>query len=408
MAYVLSLRPHSPLKRSFSDDPYLKPCSPSKEPFLGPLGDITACNTSACSLYTLGSNSSNVWSRGNENISPLASQSLLNLVPESKSYDFKVQRVEHRPRKRSHGVTRVPPSLSRATAPSNPFSKKKRNLQHVSEFPFGKESSTEDADPDDDNIEESDLIGLYEAIHVPLPDGRFPGNSGNDEKITQKVMPVSLSAEPQPFRRWMSTLRRRHLHRHREPHMSFDGAGEVLVVRSPLSTTSDTMRRNSESMTSSMGFVTAVKTISITIASTSLAPTSERNAQKKLRLGNRSSNTDARRSTESHRGGLGPVIDESAWLRSLQRRKVVEELIASEESYIADLKVLINVTQPLQINRSYQLTWSTGLLHDSYRSSCLAQPYQVIHTTEYSSDLAITRRAHRRTSAGHSTSRLYQ
>lgn len=72
---------------------------------------------------------------------------------------------------------------------------------------------------------------------------------------------------------------------------------------------------------------------------------SERAEHKTTRFGNRSSNTDARRSIDSNRGGLGPVLDESAWLRSLQRRKVVEELIASEESYIADLKVLINVRE---------------------------------------------------------------
>lgn len=48
---------------------------------------------------------------------------------------------------------------------------------------------------------------------------------------------------------------------------------------------------------------------------------------------------------DSHRGLLGPIMDESAWLRSLQRRKIVEELIASEEGYIADLKVLINVRE---------------------------------------------------------------
>jgi hypothetical protein len=96
-----------------------------------------------------------------------------------------------------------------------------------------------------------------------------------------------------------------------------------------------------------MAFVTAVKSTSITIASTSIAPTSAKGPQSKARLGNRSSNTDARRSMDSHHGGLGPVIDESAWLRSLQRRKVVEELIASEEGYIADLKVLINVSDSL-------------------------------------------------------------
>lgn len=45
---------------------------------------------------------------------------------------------------------------------------------------------------------------------------------------------------------------------------------------------------------------------------------------------------------ESNAGSLGPIIDEGAWLRSVQRRKVLEELIASEESYIGDMKVLVN------------------------------------------------------------------
>ena len=345
MAYVLSLRPHSPLKRSFSDNPYLQSCSPLKEPFLGPLNDITARNTSACSLYTLGSNRSNIWNLGNENTPPLTSQSLLNLVPEKQGYDFAVEHADHGPRKRNCGVNRVPPLLSRTAAPSNPFSRKNRELQYVAESSSSSESSADGMNLDDNHIEESELFDLYEAIHVPLPEGRFSDNGGGGQQNVQDSIPVPPPAEPQPFRRWMSTLRRRHLQRRKKPEMSFDGTEEVLAVRSPLSTTTDSVRRTSESMTSSIGFVTTVKTTSITVASTSIAPTSERGLRSKVRLGNRSSNTDARRSMESHRGGLGPVIDESAWLRSLQRRKVVEELVASEESYIADLKVLINVNK---------------------------------------------------------------
>ena len=45
----------------------------------------------------------------------------------------------------------------------------------------------------------------------------------------------------------------------------------------------------------------------------------------------------------SHRGTLGPIVDESAWLRSLQRRKVAGKLIVSEGGYIADIKILIEI-----------------------------------------------------------------
>ncbi|KAF9691985.1 hypothetical protein EKO04_009990 [Ascochyta lentis] len=339
MAYVLSLRPHSPLKRSFSDNPYLQSCSPLKESFLAPCNDVTTRNASACSLYTLGSNKSNIWNRGNENTPPLTSQSLLNLVPEKQGYDFNVQTVEHEPRKRNCGVNRAPPSLSHAPTLSTPSSKKRKDLKNLKKVSSGSERSAEDTDVDDGSIEESELFNLYEAIHVPLPERRFSKNSDNEPQYVQEATVLSVPAEPQPFRRWMSTLRRRHLQRPKKPEMSCEGAGEALAL---LSASTDSARRTSESMASSMGFVTTVKTSSITIASTSIAPISERGPHNKTRLGNRSSNTDVRRSTESHRAGLGPVVDESAWLRSLQRRKVVEELIASEESYIADLKVLIN------------------------------------------------------------------
>lgn len=347
MAYVLSLRPHSPIKRSFSDNPYLQSCSPLNDSFLGPLADVTARNTSACSLYTLSSNRSNVWSLGNENTPPLTSQSLLNLVPENQLYDFGSRHRDHVPRKRNCGINRTAPVLPRTAAPSNTFSRNVPDLQHVVEALLSSETSSESMGVDDNNIEESELFNLYEAIHVPLPEGRISDNSGVEYHDPPAAAQEILQTETQPFRRWMSTLRRRHLHRRKKQELSFDGGEEILVVRSPRYTDEHSVRRVSESITSSMGFVTTVKTTSITVASTSIAPMSERAPHKTTRFGNRGSNTDARRSIDSIRGGLGPVLDEGAWLRSLQRRKVVEELIASEESYIADLKVLINVRNVL-------------------------------------------------------------
>jgi hypothetical protein len=347
MAYVLSMRPHSPLKRSFSDNPYLQSCSPLKDSFLGSLADVTARNTSACSLYTLSSNRSNVWSLGNENTPPLTSQSLLNLVPENQLYDFGSRHRDHVPRKRNCGINRTAPVLPRTAAPSNTFSRNVPDLQHGVEALSSSETSSESMGVDDNNIEESELFNLYEAIHVPLPEGRISDNSGVEYHDPPAAAQETLQTETQPFRRWMSTLRRRHLHRRKKQELSFDGGEEILAVRSPRYTDEHSVRRISESITSSMGFVTTVKTTSNTVASTSIALMSERAAHKTTRFGNRSSNTDARRSIDSNRGGLGPVLDEGAWLRSLQRRKVVEELIASEESYIADLKVLINVRNVL-------------------------------------------------------------
>ncbi|KAI4647368.1 uncharacterized protein J4E79_010226 [Alternaria viburni] len=348
MAYVLSLRPQSPLKRSFSDNPYLNSCSPQKDTLLPPLSDITARNASACSLYSLGATRAGDWSRSNENTPPLTSQSLLDLVPEKGGFPFSTRHVIEEPRKRNCGPDRPPPSFSRLTVPPRPHTRGYHSSQQIAEPSSDSDSSADDMDIDDHDFEETHLFNLYEAIHVPLPEGRFTDNDGDEPREDYEEAPATISVSSQPFRRWMSTLRRRHAHRWRDnvaeiPRLSFDTADGMSVLSRPLGRLSESVRRTSESMTSSMGYVTAMKSTSMTIGSASIAPRSEAGVPGKVRLGNRSSNySEARRSLESHRGALGPVLDESAWLRSLQRRKVVEELISSEESYIADLKVLIN------------------------------------------------------------------
>lgn len=50
---------------------------------------------------------------------------------------------------------------------------------------------------------------------------------------------------------------------------------------------------------------------------------------------NRASVDDGQSSAQVH--------DQAALQRALQRRRVLEELIISEESYVADLKVLLHV-----------------------------------------------------------------
>jgi hypothetical protein len=348
MAYVLSLRPHSPLKRSFSDNPYLQSCSPVKEPLLNPLSDITVRNTSACSLYSLGSNRVGSWAHGNENTPPLGSQSLLNLVPKNDHSALAVRPIDGS-RKPGRAVGR-PPFPSRVTAPSNPYSRKTREAHRVPELSTSSSSSDEVTKPDD----KSDLLELYEAVH-PLPAGRSSDNTHSEPHGAPDETAPAEAISSQPFRRWLSTLRRRHMQR-RDDHASasarvsldLDRQERDIFLRPPHP--EDSLRRNSESMSSSMGGVITIKSASMTIGSTSIAPRSENGFLGEGRTGNRTSHySDARRSLDrgsldSHRGPLGPVIDESAWLRSLQRRKIVEELIASEEGYISDLKVLINVS----------------------------------------------------------------
>lgn len=342
MTYVLSLRPHSPLKRSFSDNPYLQSYSPLTESFLGSSSDVSARNASACSLYTVAPHESNSWALGNENTPPVASQSLLNLIPQTDIDDLGVQLDRNVQRQRACRINRTPPLLSSIPILSNPASRKPDEVQYTDRTFSGGHETLNQIDVEDDGTEEHGIFDLYEAINVPLPEVRLAESTSIEKRDTHDLAPDAFQ-NGGPFRRWMSTLRRRHLQRRLKQDLSFDGGEELLAVRLPLPATIASFRRTSESMTSSLGFVTTVKTTSVTAGSTSFVPTAEKGLPDMVRISNRSNYVDARRSAESHRGGLSPVIDESAWLRSLQRRKVVEELIASEESYIADLKVLINV-----------------------------------------------------------------
>ncbi|KAI0583704.1 Rho guanyl nucleotide exchange factor [Pyrenophora tritici-repentis] len=348
MAYVLSLRPHSPLKRSFSDNPYLNAYSPPKDALLAPLSDITIRNGSACSLYTLGANRTGDWTRSTENMAPLTSQSLLDLVPDKIGFPFSTRHLVEEPRKRNCGPDRPPPSFSRTAVPSYPYARDYHKPQHASAPSYDSESLRESMDVDEHHFDENQFFNLYEAIDVPLPIVRFSDNTSGESHEVDQLVPVAVAVPSQPFRRWMSTLKRRHAQRwkddlHNVPRLSFDTTDGISVLSPPARRTSVSMCRTSDSMSSSMDYVTAIKTGSMTVGSASIAPRSEIGLHGRTRVCNRSSNySDVRRSLESHCGALGPVLDENAWLRSLQRRKVVEELISSEESYIADLKVLIN------------------------------------------------------------------
>ena len=170
--------------------------------------------------------------------------------------------------------------------------------------------------------------------------------------------PNVADAISQPFRRWMSTLRYKNT-----------SVRKTLTVRterwpldecdefdnSPQARGESRSRHQKTSSQSSSGFVTAIKTASASIASLSVAPRSRHGARSsQLRGEHRSSGhsqTDGRPSMDNSRKLSGPFMDEAAWDRALRRRKILEELVSSEESYVADLKVLTNVTDQHNVKR---------------------------------------------------------
>jgi hypothetical protein len=240
--------------------------------------------------------------------------------------------------------------------PSEPLSKKRKDPKLPTRSPFVDLEIADRMDVDSNDHDNTDLLfDLYDAIHIPLPEGRWSDNADNEPCHEPEQLPdVVVDVVAPIFRRWMSTLRRRHVHRRKElvtdgPRLSTEALDIDASILKSLVHVTESIRRRSMSMSSSIGCVTAMKTASMTVASASIAPRSESPGfQAKVRLGKRSSNfSDARKSTDSNTAALGPILDESAWFRSVQRRKIVEEIIASEESYIGDLKVLVNVSIPV-------------------------------------------------------------
>ena len=145
-----------------------------------------------------------------------------------------------------------------------------------------------------------------------------------------------------PFSRWLNALRKRNVQRSSTLQVSgerwtlddFD-----LHPRTPKPQSgSQSGHRKSASTVSSLAFITAVKSASITLASLSMHARSRRSMQTVCRCDNQ-----PRGSIDSIVADALPTIDDRTWARSVQRRRIVEEIVSSEESYIRDMKTLINV-----------------------------------------------------------------
>ncbi|TQV95902.1 Rho guanyl nucleotide exchange factor [Cordyceps javanica] len=140
------------------------------------------------------------------------------------------------------------------------------------------------------------------------------------------------------FSRWMSSLRRRTIQRHilaaEKPVFLVDSNGRPQLIH-----------RDSSSG-SSFGFVSGVKSATVSISSTRIA-----------RSTGRSIRTPLGRSSEESADRFTPT-DGFSIERALRRRHILEELIHTEESYVGDIRLLMNV---------YVTTFAACPDHDSLR-----------------------------------------
>lgn len=172
-------------------------------------------------------------------------------------------------------------------------------------------------------------------------------NVDGEHQSSSTVTPITSRY---PFRRWMRSLRYRSPSKSpartnsltvRQERWSLDDFDDKPAADPPSSHNRKQSGHKKTSSWSSSGLVTAVKSATVGLAA-SQSPKGKRLSL--LRNRQRSSGTSqatVRGSTDSQ---VSPrIMDDAAWERARQRRRAIEELVDSEESYVADLKVLDNV-----------------------------------------------------------------
>ncbi|TVY83346.1 hypothetical protein LSUE1_G000997 [Lachnellula suecica] len=151
-----------------------------------------------------------------------------------------------------------------------------------------------------------------------------------------------------PFNRWIRKLEKRATGRRKTVSCDMDGSAlEKELFDSPAPNHPKPVHKKSSSG-SSFDFVTAVKSASISLASFSVAPRSRRtgiSSHSRHHRTDRSSKTSqgGRHSEDSSFIARGALMDQAVTNRLLLRRRILEEIISTEESYLADVKFLTNV-----------------------------------------------------------------
>ncbi|KAF2139956.1 uncharacterized protein K452DRAFT_320046 [Aplosporella prunicola CBS 121167] len=369
MAYVLSLPPQSPLKRSFSETPYLRSTSSSHDS----LNTIRRCrpnNVSATSLITLTSVKAGSWARTNENAPPKSrTTSFLDLISELPPVCSVHNETEYFPEKplRPHDIplppSPLPPticfevvdtpqteefpdiSLPEALVPEVETESDSDSVEWpiVISYASNGSSSASSITTDQGENYDEDCDGDHDGDH---DEGR---GEDRDEDL-EDSLDVESPEKIAPFRRWVSTLRRRNKQRSKELSSSsrrwtLDGSGDEPTKKRAHRDAKITAHKKSNSLTSSMGFVTAVKSASITLASTSIAPLTLISTMNSRSKGSNHGSTvsDAKFVAKMNSTGSTQLMDERASERAKHRRRTLEEIITSEEGYIGDMKVLVNV-----------------------------------------------------------------
>jgi hypothetical protein len=339
MAYVLSLMPQSPLGTPYDQ----RSCDRSWSS-LGSTGTVRHRRSRELSVGSLASAASTCnipWRSTSNHATPLRSTSSSDLdngtFPAAQDRQT-IATTLYRP-------LSVPPTIPQLPKLISPLPSPVEEDSHLSDpLLYAEHSALDLVDEERFDWEEDHALLEPETYESSAPHVEAP--------VTLEHVDTPSLSSHQPFKRWMNTLRLKKASYKTRNSPKLDDLFSPPSAHTIMSSPEPSVRghRKSGSWASSLNFVTAVKSATITVASASIAPLS-RSASKRSahrRLGRVSSgglfDPESRFSAESGRPSLSLVMDEAARQRARKRREKIEELIKTEESYLSDLKALSNVS----------------------------------------------------------------
>ena len=169
-----------------------------------------------------------------------------------------------------------------------------------------------------------------------------------------------------PVKRLIGTLRtqgpkRRHSLTARKERWVLDDFDEAKSIESDLMQSRRLNGHQKASSWASSGIRNAIKSATVRLHSATSRPHSPIFTRARLLKSNRGSRVSNATGQVSMDGDLvsARLIEHAAKERAVQRRRIVEELVSSEESYVADLKVLLHVGGPYNSRLGFSIADTT-------------------------------------------------
>lgn len=191
-----------------------------------------------------------------------------------------------------------------------------------------------------------------------------------DSQVANQDCCQPASRSTRPFQKWMKTLHKRALRR--QGIVGCDGGAPAWLggIDDGDSEAGRYAHRRYSSSDSSFAFVTGIKSASISMAGVSLLTRSRKTTIPSSRgprtdRSSRASLSGPRHSEDSCCPERQMPVDPAVVQRAMQRRHILEELISTEESYIGDVRFLMNVRLALRRVLLQALTDSRSTLRYS-------------------------------------------